>query len=318
MVDVGEKAVTFRRAVARGRITMGKDAFTCIVERRVPKGDVLALAEVSGIQAAKRTSEILPLCHPLLIEKVRVRAMPEPETSSICVESEVQGNGKTGFEMEALTAVSAALLCVYDLVKALDPAMTISGIALAEKEGGKSGHWHATAPAAAKRSEDGKPVSLSGVKAARITVSDRVSRREAVDKSGPAIDAFLTECGAELKRQDTVSDDKNEIAQRIRDAAAHADLVVLTGGTGLSPRDVTPDAIASVCDRLIPGFGEKLRAAGAVHTPFSYLSRSCAGLLGRALVIALPGSEKAVREGLEALAILIPHALHTARGGDHA
>ncbi|WP_028965216.1 cyclic pyranopterin monophosphate synthase MoaC [Sphingomonas phyllosphaerae] len=141
MVDVGDKAITRREAVATGTITMSAAALTAIRDGAVKKGDVLAVARVAGIMAAKRTSDLIPLCHPLPITRVSLDL--EPVEDGITATAAVATDGKTGVEMEALTAVSTALLTVYDMAKAIDKTMTIKDIRLLEKRGGRSGDWRA-------------------------------------------------------------------------------------------------------------------------------------------------------------------------------
>ena len=140
MVDVGEKAVTHRRAVAAGRITMGTQVRSAVLAGSVPKGDVLAVARVAGIQAGKETSRWIPLCHPLPLESLTVEFEPDGE-DAISVRATATTQARTGVEMEAMTAVSAALLTLYDMCKSLDRGMEIGAIRLLEKEGGKSGKW---------------------------------------------------------------------------------------------------------------------------------------------------------------------------------
>ncbi|KQN94155.1 molybdenum cofactor biosynthesis protein MoaC [Sphingomonas sp. Leaf231] len=141
MVDVGDKLVTRREAVATGQIVMSDEALTAIRAGAVKKGDVLAVARVAGIMAAKRTSDLIPLCHPLPITRVTLDL--SPDASGITATATVATDGKTGVEMEALTAVSVALLTVYDMAKAIDKSMTIKDIRLLEKRGGRSGDWRA-------------------------------------------------------------------------------------------------------------------------------------------------------------------------------
>ena len=141
MVDVGDKAITAREAIAEGEIRLGPDALTAVVERRAKKGDVLMVAQLAGIQAAKRTSDMIPLCHPLPLSGVRVDLEVDEPNSRILVRARVRTDWRTGVEMEALTSVSAALLTVYDMLKAVDRGMEIGGIRLIEKRGGKSGTW---------------------------------------------------------------------------------------------------------------------------------------------------------------------------------
>ena len=139
MVDVSEKAATAREAVAQGIITMQPETFDLIREQKVKKGNVLETARIAGIMAAKRTAELIPMCHPLSITHVQVDFFPHPDTNSMRIEAVVRVVGQTGVEMEALTAVSIAALTIYDMCKSYDRAMTISDVYLLKKSGGKSG-----------------------------------------------------------------------------------------------------------------------------------------------------------------------------------
>ena len=143
MVEVGGKEVTARRAVAEGYVRMGAEARAVITERRAKKGDVLLIAQIAGIQAAKRTSDLIPLCHPLALSKVVVELTPDDSLPGVRVRALAKLTGKTGVEMEALTAASVAALTVYDMCKAIDRAMRIGDIRLAHKSGGKSGTYEA-------------------------------------------------------------------------------------------------------------------------------------------------------------------------------
>ncbi len=139
MVDVGAKAISERLAIARGAVYMEQATLRLIIEGNVKKGDVLTVAELAGVMAAKRTSELIPLCHPLLLNKVDVVCTPEPEHNRVAIEATVRVSGKTGVEMEALTAVSVAALTIYDMAKAVDRHMRIGDVRLVRKEGGRSG-----------------------------------------------------------------------------------------------------------------------------------------------------------------------------------
>ncbi len=312
MADVGAKPATARRAAAVGVLRMGRRAFALLRAGRLPKGDALAAARIAGIQAAKNASALLPLCHPLALDVVDVDFTFDASSPRLLARCTAAATAKTGVEMEALAGVSAALLCVYDLVKPVDPALTLEDIRLAFKDGGKKGHWvhpeEKSAPAAQppRRPRLGRAVA--------VTVSDRVSAKKAVDVSGPLLKEGLARLGFTV-RHVVVADDRPRIEAVIRRSSQGAAAVVLTGGTGLSPRDVTPEAVAAVCDRLIPGVGEALRAAGGPAT--AALSRSIAGQRGACVVVALPGSPGGVRDGLNVLRELLPHAVHIARGGAH-
>lgn len=141
MVDVSAKAETERRAVARGHVTMDRSTLDLVLDRRAAKGDVIRVAELAGTMGAKRTSDLIPLCHPLPLTSVRVTVEPDEALPGLLVSAEAKTTGRTGVEMEALTAVSVACLTIYDMLKAKDRAMEIGAIHLAEKSGGKSGDW---------------------------------------------------------------------------------------------------------------------------------------------------------------------------------
>ena len=178
MADVRRKRATPRRAVAVGELHPG-DAYADIVERRLPKGDAMAMAEIAGLQGAKNASQLMPLCHPLPLEYIELRCVPVPERQVIRVYCEVATFARTGVEMEALAGVNAALLTLYDLTKPVQPALTLGGIRLLFKEGGKKGLWlHPDGMGEDERTHY-RPragARLDGVQATVITLSDRASR----------------------------------------------------------------------------------------------------------------------------------------------
>jgi molybdenum cofactor biosynthesis protein MoaC len=312
MSDVGAKPATFRRAAAVGALRMGRRAFSLLRAGRLPKGDALGLAQAAGISAAKRASDLLPLCHPLPLDSVSVDFTLDPALPGVRVRVEAATTAKTGVEMEALAGASGALLCVYDLVKPVDPALTVEDLRLAFKEGGKRGLWrHPDEPARAPRAARAPRLGRAAV----VTVSDRAAAGKAPDRSGPLLAEGLRAMGFSVGRLVVLPDEPHRVEETVRRAARRCAAVVLTGGTGLSPRDRTPEAVARACDRLIPGVGEALRAAGGPAT--AALSRSLAGMCDECVVVALPGSPGGVRDGLRVLAGLLPHAVHVARGGGH-
>jgi cyclic pyranopterin monophosphate synthase len=142
MVDVSDKAETKRIAVARGKVFMKKETLKLIEDGQIGKGDVLAVAQVAGIMGSKRTSDLIPMCHPLMLTGCSLKFTIDKESSCILIEATVKTTGKTGVEMEALTAVTAAALTIYDMCKAVDKGMVIEGVHLVEKQGGKSGNWY--------------------------------------------------------------------------------------------------------------------------------------------------------------------------------
>lgn len=322
MADVRQKRITARRAVAVGELSAGVEAFTQIVERRLPKGDAITMAEIAGLQGAKNASQLMPLCHPLPLEYINVQFEPMQERHVIRVYCEVATFARTGVEMEALAGVSAALLTLYDLTKPVEPALSFGGVRLLFKEGGKKGLWlHPDGMNDAERARyRPRPTPhLDGVPAAVITLSDRAIRGEHADTSGPLLVERLRQLGAQIDHAELLADDPEPLVARLRQLAkTDVRLVLCTGGTGLGPRDHTPEALSIVADRHIDGIGELFRNESSQHTPMAWLSRANAVLIGHTLVIALPGSSKAVAQGMDILAPVLAHALSMVAGGGHA
>lgn len=318
MADVGGKSPSNRRALAMGRIHVGAGAFAHIKNGTLPKGDVLKIAEIAGITGAKATASIIPLCHPLPLDHVAVYLDPEPQTNSVAVYCVVAACAKTGVEMEALAGVNGALLTLYDLTKPVEPALTISDVRLLVKEGGKKGRWVCPkgVPERAKGilpHDNARP--FEGIKAGVITLSDRAAAGEYEDRSGPKLKSALEFLGAEVLSAEILPDDAGTMAAQLEAMADNGayDLIVTTGGTGLTPRDVTPEVIAKICVKTAPGIGEALRAAGARHLPNAWLSRSIAGVRAKTLIVALPGSPNAIDESMDVLKPFLRHAVQLAK-----
>jgi cyclic pyranopterin monophosphate synthase len=319
MIDVGRKRATRRRAIAFGKIQVGAHALRLIVEKLLPKGDVLSLAEVAGIMGAKKTPDLLPLCHTLPLDQVSIHCVPQfPDT--IEVYCQVGAYAKTGVEMEALAGVQAALLTIWDLVKGTEPALVISDIKLLVKEGGKSGLW-INPQGIPEWLADQLPRqnSLSDVKTAVLVMSDRAAKGIYEDRSGTDLVLYLCDEGAENVDYRVIPDEEGTISDALHDIKKKhdPDIIITSGGTGPGPRDVTPDVLDMVCDRILEGFGEMLRHESAAYTDTAWLSRMRAGMLGDTLVIALPGSPKAVAECWEILKPFIGHALKMIAGQGH-
>ncbi len=318
MIDVGAKPVTHRLAVASGEIIVGKQAFELIRERKLPKGDVLLLAEIAGIQGAKKAYEMIPLCHPMGLDMVRIITELKPEETCVKVYCIASVHAKTGIEMEVLAGVNAALLTLWDLTKMIEANLCIRNIQLLAKKGGKSGVWHNPAGAPDWVRDLVSPVDntiLKGRSVAVLTLSDRASRGEYKDESGAMLKGLLEKAGGAIVEYRVISDDREGIARTVQEIVGthHPHLLITTGGTGVSSRDATPEAIQPLFDRIIPGIGELLRQDGASYTPLSWSSRSVGGMIGNTLVITLPGNPSAVKEGLDALLPkLIPHLIRIA------
>jgi cyclic pyranopterin monophosphate synthase len=308
MVDVGGKPVTARRALARSVVRMRPDVLGSILDAGGPKGDVLVTARLAGIGAAKRTSELIPLCHPLPIDRVDVDLTPDRSAGSIEIRAEVRVTARTGCEMEALTAASVAALTVYDMSKALQRDIVIERVELLEKSGGRSGDY----------ARD-QPVATAEHEAVVVTCSNRSAAGERDDTSGPALVDRLQDAGLDVAPEAVVvADDEEAIAALLARLADEGHrLVLTTGGTGLTPTDVTPAATRRVIEREAPGLAELMRSAGMASTPMAALSRGVVGTRGSTLIANLPGSPKGATESLEALLPVIRHALDQLAGGDH-
>jgi cyclic pyranopterin phosphate synthase len=291
--DISRKISTLRTATARAVLRLSPETVTLIRDHKIPKGDPLEVAKVAAIQAAKDTSRIIPYCHPLPIEFVGVEY--EIGDSAIQVDVSVKTIAKTGVEMEALTAVSVAALTLYDMMKMLDKGMEIEKVALLEKQGGKSDFRDRKA-AQSRRS-------------AVLVISDSITAGQKTDRSGRLIVERLKAEGFEVSKYEIIPDDPNTIVERLAGYAdkEHLDLVLTTGGTGFSPRDNTPEAMAKIIEREVPGIPEATRAYGQDRTPYSMLSRARAGIRGSTLIINLPGSSGGVADSLDAL---FPGLLH--------
>lgn len=296
MVDVGDKAVTRRSATARGRFETTQEVLALVRADGLPKADVLATARIAGIQGAKRTSELIPLCHPIALTSVSVDFTLSDDWIEITATAKT--TGKTGVEMEALTAVAIAGLTLHDMTKAVDPQSVLGEIQLIEKTGGRT-----------------RPEVVPGT-AAVLVASTRAAAGTRDDTTGPAIAAWLAERG--YRASVTVVADADVASALDPIIAAGPAVVITTGGTGMSPTDRTPEATAALLDRELPGIPEAMRARGLAHTPKAALSRGVAGTVGGTVIVNLPGSTGGVRDGLAVLDELLEHLVaQVAGGGDH-
>lgn len=293
MVDVGDKAVTKRVATASGRFTTTPEVIALVRADDLPKADVLATARLAGIQGAKRTSELIPLCHPLPLTSVSVDFTFGDD--SIEITATAKTTGRTGVEMEALTAVSIAALTLHDMTKAVDPHSVIGEIRLVSKSGGKA-----------------RPVVVPGT-AAVVVLSTGGAAGTREDTTGPVIEEWLASHGYAVSR--SIVADADAAAELARVVATGPAVVVTTGGTGLSPTDRTPEATAPLLDRELPGVAEAIRARGLASTLTAALSRGLAGVHGSTVIVNLPGSRGGVADGLAVLDGLLDHLVAQIAGG---
>lgn len=292
MVNITHKSSTLRKAVAVGILKVSKqETIDAVVGRKVPKGDIFEFSRAAGLFACKKTYEVIPDCHPLPVEYTAITH--EIDGLNIIVRVEVHTIYKTGVEVEAMHGVMITALTMYDMLKPIDKAIEISSVRLEEKKGGKS---------------DFKYAYPDSVKIAVITCSDSISNNENEDKSGKIIKGLLQKYNLTTSFSKVVPDDVAIIQSTAKQLVEEQfDLILFTGGTGLSPRDVTPDAIEPLLEKEVPGIMEVVRNYGQQRTPYAMLSRGVAGFIGETLVITLPGSPKGVEESMSAL---FPHLFH--------
>ncbi|MBI4411953.1 MAG: bifunctional molybdenum cofactor biosynthesis protein MoaC/MoaB [Deltaproteobacteria bacterium] len=338
MFFTDNKIETFRTAVAESVITMSLETLKRVKEKTTPKGDVLELARTAGVLAAKKTPELIPYCHPLPLDGVRIDfefleknppllckegagevdngGLPHPtspqrssplgskgEESGIRIRATVKTIWKTGVEMEALTAVTIAALTIYDMCKPIDKEMEIITTRLIEKSGGKS---------------DFQEKIPKDLRAAVVVTSDGTAKGTREDKSGKIIRERLAKLGIAEIQYVVLPDEKEQIKKELLALSEKGfHLIVTTGGTGFGPRDVTVEATREVIDREAPGIAEAMRQFGQKRTPYAMLSRGLAGLKGNTVIVNLPGSSRGTTESLDAIFPAVLHSYKMMGGGGH-
>lgn len=302
MVDITKKSNTLRIALATATVKVSKqETIDAVVQRKIPKGDVFEFARAAGLFGVKRTSDVIPDCHPLPIEFTSINY--EIEGLNIIITVEVHTIYKTGVEVEAMHGASVTALTIYDMLKPIDKGVEIQSIRLLKKSGGTS---------------DFKNASFPEINAAVVVCSDSVFEKKTEDGSGKIIISRLEQLGIPTKKYEIVPDDLEIIKQKaIELSQLGYGLLLFTGGTGLSPRDVTPEAIAPLIDRKIDGIMETARRYGQERMPYANLSRGVAGFIGETLVITFPGSKSGVEETMDALFPQILHLFKVNKGQKH-
>ena len=301
MRDVSSKSNTLRSAKASATLIARTSTIEAIRSGHTPKIDPLGVAKVAAIQAAKHTSLLIPYCHQVPLDFVGVDIHLHHD--SITIATEVKAIWRTGVEMEALTAASAAALTLYDMLKPIDDQMEIASITLLEKKGGKSGS-----------TENGE-----GLRAAVVVLSDSVSKGEKEDRSGKMLVEKLKVLNIQVSVFKTLPDDQAIIEKELKELSdkEKVDMIITTGGTGISPRDVTPEATESIIGKRLHGVEEMLKKFGQDRMSTAMLSRGVVGLRGTTLIINLPGSVGGVEDGMHALFPAILHTFKMMKGEGH-
>ena len=302
MVNITHKQNSLRQAIASATVTVSSQAtIDAIKNRLVPKGDVFEFSRAAGLLAVKKTSDVIPDCHPLPVEYTAISH--RIEGLNIIINVEVHTIYKTGVEVEAMHGAAVTALTMYDMLKPIDKGIEISNIKLDSKKGGKT---------------DFKNIHSANLLCAVIVCSDSISAGSNEDSSGKLIVEKLEQHHLSADKYEIIPDDFATIqAKAIELSEAGFQLVLFTGGTGLSPRDVTPDAIAPILDRQISGIMEAARNYGQQRTPYAMLSRGVAGFIKNTLIITLPGSPKGVAETMDALFPYVLHVFKVAEGMRH-
>jgi molybdenum cofactor biosynthesis protein MoaC len=301
MVDITHKISTLRIATAMATVKVSlQETIDAIKNNLVPKGNVLEMAKTAGLFAVKNTHLAIPDCHPIPIEFTSVDC--EIKDLSIDIIFTVKTVYKTGVEVEAMHGASIVALTMYDMLKPIDKNIEISTIKLISKKGGKSSY---------------KNRFPFEIKAAVFVCSDSIFAGDKEDKSGKIIVEKLDFCGVETAHYEVIPDEVSVIQEKTKAFAKENQLVIFTGGTGLSPRDVTPEALEPLLETRIPGIEEAIRNYGQDRMPYAMLSRSVVGTLGNALVLALPGSANGAKESMDAIFPHVLHVFHILKGNNH-
>jgi len=315
MRDISAKRETLRMALGIGAVICDQDTLSLIKKDQLPKGNLLDVARAAGFLSAKNTHNLIPHCHPVSIDAMDIRfeyfdhgdEVPEldceGDKSGVAIFAEAKSLGRTGIEMEVLTAISVAALTIYDLLKPLDKRVEIGYIKLLKKQGGKS---------------DRDKFVPRSYRVAILVCSDGVSNGTREDKSGKLIRDMVREQEAEIVDHKIVPDEKSLIREALESwVNDDVDFIFSTGGTGLGPRDNTVEVIREISEKEVPGISEAMRTYGGERTPLAMMSRSYAGTLKKTTIIALPGSVNGVRESLEAILPAVFHAREMLEGKGH-
>lgn len=291
MVDILSKISTKRGAIARAIVTVSsQNTIDAIVNKKVPKGDVFEMSKTAGLFAVKKTSDVIPDCHPLPIEFTEIKHTVQD--LQIIISVEVKTIYKTGVEVEAMYGASVVAMTMYDMLKPIDKGITISSIALHEKTGGKSDF----------RKDSGK-----GFNSYLVVVSDPIFNKKKEDTNGQLILSALQKNELNNIAYDIIPDDQKILESKIQEFKTKTDLIVVCGGTGFTKKDKTPETIRNIIDTEIPGIMEWARKYGQDRTPYAMFSRGIAGTIDETLIIAIPGSTNGAKESIEAL---FPYILH--------
>ena len=303
MKDVGMKPESYRTAFATGILHAPPHCIELLRNGNTDKGDALKTARIAGILGAKRTDELIPLCHPLPIYRADVEY--ELEEAHVVITAVVETIGPTGVEMEALTAVSLAGLTLYDMLKPhCEPEeLCLDQVKLGQKKGGKS---HFTR------------VLKESLAASVIVLSDTVASGKKADTAGQNVMEILEEANFGFIHYQVIPDSPEQLKALIEQQKNDYPLILTVGGTGLGPKDLTVETIQPLLTREIPGLMEAARSFGQRRTPYAALSRGVAGYIENSLILTLPGSRQGAKESLVAILPALVHLFDVQKNIPHA
>ena len=316
MRDISHKQITLRTARAVAIIFCSDKSIELIKSNALPKGNLFDVARAAGFLGAKLTPQLLPHCNPVSIDAMdftfefinrelhaELFADDILNKTGIVIQGEAKSIGRTGIEMETLTAVSVAALEIYDMLKPVDTNLEIGNVRLLEKKGGKS---------------DRNRYIEESPSCAVLVCSDSTAKGEREDKSGLLISEMLKQVNGQIVHYNILPDDKEAIQKQIKDwVTEDIQFIFTTGGTGLGPRDNTVSAVKEILERDADGITEAMRTFGQMRTPLAMMSRSVAGAIGKTLIVTLPGSPNGAKESLEAILPGVFHARKMMEGGGH-
>ena len=314
MINISNKSISYRRSVSKGSIFLDENLYNLVINKKIFKGDPIILAEIAGINAVKKTFSLLPLCHPLLLEEINFFIEMNNNLKIIDIYCYFSTTSKTGVEMESLTGVSIALLTIYDLLKMYSSYIYMSNIQLIFKDGGKNGIWmneNISIPFCIKNKLKIYNKYLLNFNFIVLIISDRATNKIYNDESGEILINSLKDLGANILYYEIIYDNEILIIKTLKNLVKNYNVncIITSGGTGITSKDLTPNAVKLLCDYCIPGFGEILRLKGEIYNRYSWLSRCIAAVYKEVLIITLPGNPKSINECLSILEHILPHSL---------
>ena len=291
MIDISSQISVYRQTKACAVISVSKaELIETIKNNAIPKGDIFEISRTAGILAIKQTGNVIPNCHNVPVENIEIDFKLIDQ--KIHCEVAVSTIYKTGVVIEAIYGASVVAVTLYDLLKSFDDALEITSVKVVGKKGGKAKFYEEV---------------RKGLSAAILICSDATLKGQKEDKSGEVIKDKLMKCNLTVTNHEVLPNDENVIRKKILDICPKVNILIIAGGTGLLPKDNTPDIVRPLLEKEIPGISEAARNYGQDRTPYAMLSRGIAGIRGKSLILVIPGSSRGAKETMDAL---FPYILH--------